>query len=178
MNGERFTGVTIMQMDKGLDTGDMLAQEQVEITPDTTGEVLHDQLMEMGAEMISKVVDNLPISGIKQPETGMTYAKKIEKEESKIDWNQSAMQLERTIRAFNPYPACYFLYNGERIKVYKACVVPEKTAAPAGTVLDDNLTIACKDGALRLLELQRAGKKVMTADNFLKGNTLLKGTLL
>ena len=173
--GDEYSGVTIMQMDEGLDTGDMLLQEKVLITPETTGEILHDQLSELGAKLIVKALAENP-KPRPQPQEGDTYAHKVLKQEMLIDWTQEAEQLERSIRAFNPYPAMYFMYQNERIKVFKAGV--EQAFGMAGEVLDNNGLIACEKGAIRLLEVQKEGKKRMSFADFLKGSDLSKGTHL
>ena len=173
--GDSQSGVTIMQMDAGLDTGDMLLKGIIPINENTTAQVLHDALSKQGADLIIKVLDNMPIPE-KQPETGITYAEKIQKSEALIDWTLSAQQIKNKIMAFNPYPAAYFLLNGERIKIFNAKVEEASTNAPAGQVLDDELLIACGNNtALRLTELQREGKKRMFAADLLKGFELKKG---
>ena len=173
--GDSQSGVTIMQMDAGLDTGDMLLKGIVPIDENTTSQVLHDALSKQGAELIIKVLNNMPAPE-KQPETGITYAEKIQKSEALIDWTLPAQQIKNKIMAFNPYPAAYFLLNGERIKIFNAKVEEASTNAPAGQVLDDELLIACGNNtALRLTELQREGKKRMFAADLLKGFELKKG---
>ena len=173
--GDSQSGVTIMQMDAGLDTGDMLLKGIIPINENTTAQVLHDALSKQGADLIIKVLDNMPIPE-KQPETGITYAEKIQKSEALIDWTLPAQQIKNKIMAFNPYPAAYFLLNGERIKIFNAKVEEASTNAPAGQVLDDELLIACGNNtALRLTELQREGKKRMFAADLLKGFELKKG---
>ena len=173
--GDSQSGVTIMQMDAGLDTGDMLLKGIVPIDENTTAQVLHDALSKQGAELIIKVLNNMPAPE-KQPETGITYAEKIQKSEALIDWTLPAQQIKNKIMAFNPYPAAYFLLNGERIKIFNAKVEETSTNAPAGQVLDDELLIACGNNtALRLTELQREGKKRMFAADLLKGFELKKG---
>lgn len=173
--GDKETGITIMQMDAGLDTGDMLLKGVVPITADTTAEMLHDALSKQGAELIIKALAENP-TPIKQPEEGVTYAEKIQKSEAYIDWFMDANKIKNKIMAFNPYPAAHFIYRGERIKVFNATVETTKSKAPAGEVLDSNLLIACRGGtALRLTELQREGKKKMSAEDFLKGFELKKG---
>ena len=176
--GDSQSGVTIMQMDAGLDTGDMLLKGIVPIDENTTAQVLHDALSKQGAELIIKVLNNMPAPE-KQPETGITYAEKIQKSEALIDWTLPAQQIKNKIMAFNPYPAAYFLLNGERIKIFNAKVEEASTNAPAGQVLDDELLIACGNNtALRLTELQREGKKRMFAADLLKGFELKKGVNL
>lgn len=176
--GDAESGITIMQMDAGLDTGDMLMRGIIPIAPDMTAGELHDALMKQGAELILKTLAERP-SPIPQPAEGMTYAAKIEKEEARIDWSLPANQIKRNICAFNPFPVAYFMLNGERVRVFHADVEPSPYNAPAGTVLDDNLLVACGQGtALRLTVLQRAGKKKMNAQDLLKGWQLPKGTCL
>ena len=173
--GDAETGITIMKMDAGLDTGDMLMRGIVPITPDMTAGELHDRLMEMGSKLILKTLEEMP-SAITQPQEGVTYAEKIKKEEALIDWHLPAAQIERTIRAFNPFPVAYFMHGQERIRVFRAEVEPVQTTAAPGTVLDNRLLIACGNGtALRLTVLQRAGKNKMPADELLKGWTLAPG---
>lgn len=173
--GDTESGVTIMQMDVGLDTGDMLLKGVVPIDSETTGQILHDQLSFQGAELILKVLEDMPTPQ-KQPETGITYAEKIQKSEALIDWNQTAQSIKNKIMAFNPYPAAYFVLNNERIKVFNATVEDVKTTAEAGEFLDDALLVSCgQNTALRLTELQREGKKRMYATDFLKGFEITKG---
>ncbi len=176
--GDAQSGITIMQMDAGLDTGDMLLRGVVPITPETTAGDLHDALMKQGGDLILRALAEMP-SPIPQPEEGITYAEKIKKEEALIDWTLPARQIECNIRAFNPFPVAYFMLKDERIRVWQAEVEQMDTTQSAGTVLDDRLLIACGGGsALRLTVIQRAGKKVLPAEEVLKGWTLPKGTKL
>lgn len=178
-SGDAESGVTIMQMNAGLDTGDMLLSEKVVITPVTTAEMLHDELSALGARLIIRVLEKIP-NPIPQPETGVTYAEKIKKEEALINWNMPADVIERKIRAFNPYPGAYFLCRGERIKVFEAEVLkaPEPDITH-GMVLDDRLVVSCGEGtALVLKVVQREGKKPMPVSDFIKGFDLKKGALL
>lgn len=157
--GDTQSGVTIMQMDAGLDTGDMLLVETCPIQSDTTAQMLHDTLSEMGARLIIQALD-LDLKPIAQPTEGITYAEKIQKSEALINWNLSATQICRNIMAFNPYPTAYTLYKGERIKIFTAVAMDEITDKSAGTILDEDLKIACGNGTvLKVLTLQRAGKK-------------------
>lgn len=173
--GDTQSGVTIMQMDAGLDTGDMLLVETCPIQSDTTAQMLHDTLSEMGARLIIQALD-LDLKPIAQPTEGITYAEKIQKSEALINWNLSATQICRNIMAFNPYPTAYTLYKGERIKIFTAVAMDEITDKSAGTILDEDLKIACGDGTvLKVLTLQRAGKKMMSASDFMKGNSLTVG---
>lgn len=173
--GDTESGVTIMQMDVGLDTGDMLLKGIVPITENTTAKMLHDALSQQGADLILKVLDNMPIPQ-KQPENGITYAEKIQKSEALIDWNLPAQKIKNKIMAFNPYPAAYFVLNGERIKIFNAQIEQTEKTESVGTLLDNKLLIACGENtALRLTELQREGKKKMSAQDFLQGFELTKG---
>ncbi|MBQ6854503.1 MAG: methionyl-tRNA formyltransferase [Alphaproteobacteria bacterium] len=173
--GDTQSGVTIMQMDAGLDTGDMLLVETCPIQSDTTAQMLHDTLSEIGARLIIQALD-LDLKPIVQPTEGITYAEKIQKSEALINWNLSATQICRNIMAFNPYPTAYTLYKGERIKIFTAVEMDEITDKSAGTILDEDLKIACGNGTvLKVLTLQRAGKKMMSASDFMKGNSLTVG---
>lgn len=170
--GDDKSGITIMNIVPALDAGDMLLKGEVAITSETTGETLHDALAEIGADLIVKTLDNideLQAHAQTQDETLVTYAAKIDKNESKIDFNQPADVLERKIRAFNPYPAMYFEYKGERIKILRAEVVDQN--GQVGEILEGekDLVIACKDKALSVKELQRPGKKKMTIKEVLNG---------
>jgi len=178
------TGVTIMQMDEGLDTGAMLMAERVAITPETTAEMLHDKLAEMGATMITGALRELEAGNatpVPQPEDGVTYAKKLERGEGRLDWRKPALELERAVRAFHPWPGTWFELPGAdknaRVKVLAAHVA-DGTGQKPGTVIDDKLTVACGEGALRLDRLQREGKGAMSADEFLRGNALAAGTVI
>ena len=176
--GDSESGITIMQMDSGLDTGDMLMRGIVPITPDMTAGELYDKLTQIGGDLILKTLDNKPMP-IPQSSEGITYAEKIRKEEALIDWTLSANRIERKIRAFNPFPVAYFMHGDERIRVFRAEVEEDQSHLPPGTVLDDRLLIACGNGsALRLTVLQRAGKTKMPAEELLKGWTLPKGKRL
>jgi len=179
--GDTETGITIMQMDAGLDTGAMLLTERVPIRADTTAGTLHDQLAALGARLIVRAIAGLAegtLTPVAQPAEGVTYAKKIEKHEARIDWTAPAATLERRIRAFNPFPGAWFEAKGERIRVHAAHVEAAPLGAAPGTALDDRLAIACGVGALRLITLQRAGKAPMPAEAFLRGYALPQGTRL
>lgn len=168
--GDDKSGVTIMQVAEGLDTGDMFLKGETPITKETTGGMLHDKLSEIGAELILKVLENIDnLSPEPQGETTTSYAAKIEKSESKIDFSLPAKVLERKIRAFNPYPAMYFEYNGERFKVLRAGVA-EGEGKP-GEILDGEkaLKIACGEQVLEVCEIQRQGKRPMTTEELLRG---------
>ena len=168
--GDAKSGVTVMQVAEGLDTGDMLLKGEVEITSSTTGGELHDKLALQGAELISRVLSDIKsFVPQPQPQDGACYAAKIDKAECKLDFNQKADVLCRKIRAFNPYPAMFFEYGGERFKVLEAHKAEKY--APAGTIIEDNssLLIACADGALNITQIQRQGKKLMTIGELLRG---------
>ncbi len=170
--GDTATGITIMQMDPGLDTGPMLLTAELPITPDTTAGTLHDALAALGAQSILKALETLP-APVPQPETGATYAAKISKEEALIDFTTAdAATLARKIRALSPYPGAYFWAGGDRIKVLNARAEETHYAAAAGTFLP-GARVVCRAGTvLRLLTLQRAGKKALSAAEFLKGFAL------
>jgi methionyl-tRNA formyltransferase len=177
--GDAMTGVTIMQMDEGLDTGAMLLMEDLPITAKTTGGSLHDDLSAMGARMIVEALKKLEAGSLlatPQPPEGVTYANKLAKEEGRIDWRKSAVALDRQLRALTPWPGMWFEVKGERIKLQAA--TPAEGAGDPGTVLDEALTVACGEGALRLDTLQRAGKAPLAAGEFLRGFALPAGTSL
>ncbi len=168
--GDAKSGVTVMQVAEGLDTGDMLLKGEVEITSTTTGGELHDKLALVGADLISAVLSDVKsFTPQPQPQDGACYAAKIDKSECKLDFNQKADVLCRKIRAFNPYPAMFFEYGGERFKVLEAHKAEKY--APAGTIIEENnsLLIACADGALNITQIQRQGKKFMSIGELLRG---------
>lgn len=179
--GDAETGVTIMQMDSGLDTGAMRLIERIPIADKTAG-MLTDELAEMGALMMVKVLSDLhAFAPEPQPDEGVTYAAKIDKSEARLDFLTSAAQVERQVRAFNPVPGAFFELDGERYKLLAADVVhPAKTVAGAapGVTLDDALTIACNPGAIRATRVQRAGKPAMDAGELLRGRGIATGTRL
>ncbi len=177
--GDEKSGVTIMAMDEGLDTGPMLLKDEVAIGPETTGESLHDALSAMGAVLIVEALERLAAGTLEptpQPETGATYAAKLDKAEAALDFSQDAVALERQIRAFTPWPGAWFVLEGERIKLLRAEVSPAE--GPTGEVLDDRLTIACGRGALRPLLVQRQGKRPMPVEDLMRGFPVPPGTLI
>ena len=177
--GDDETGVTIMQMDAGLDTGAMLLTGKLPITDATTAGVLHDDLSALGAKLIVTALEGLQagtLDATPQPEAGVTYAAKLDKAEGRLDWTKPAAELARTVRAFTPWPGTWFEAGKERIKVLAAEAVDGDDAAQPGTVLDDRATIQCGEGALRPTRLQRPGKGAMDAGDFLRGFDLSKGT--
>ena len=174
--GDHVTGVTIMQMERGLDTGPMLASARVPVEDKTSGE-LHAELAEIGARLMVETLAQLDqLKPEPQPELGATYAPKIDKAEARIDWSRSAEQVEREVRAFAPFPGAWFELDGERIKLLRARVIGVNGAP--GTVLDEELTIACGDAAIRPVTLHRAGKPAMGAEEFLRGRPVPVGTVL
>lgn len=175
MAGNKETAICIMQMDEGLDTGDVLLTEKFSIAPGTTAGMLHDLLAEKAAPLVLKTLAEKPTPQ-KQSETGVTYAKKITKAECQLNWRRPAQELYQQILGLNPVPGAFFSYNGEIIKLFDAAA-EAKSGAP-GTALDDRLLIACGNGALRLLELQRPGKKRMGAEELLRGFPIPPGSIL
>ncbi len=175
MTGDAATGVCIMQMEAGLDTGPVLRCVETPITADDTGATLHDRLSDIGAKLIVEVLADLPIEARPQPETGVTYAEKIDKAEAKISFARPAAQVDQHIRGLSPFPGAWFEIDGERIKVLQSVQV-DGHGTP-GTVLEET-TIACETGAVRLTRLQRAGKAPMDAEVFLRGFPLESGRLL
>ena len=175
--GDSETGVTIMQMDAGLDTGDMIADARLPITDKTSASELHDALAERGGSLIVDAIAGVAegrLTPMAQPAGGVTYAAKLSKAESLLDWRRPAVELARQVRAFTPWPGAVFQFGKERIKVLDA-EVTEESGQP-GKVLGADLTVACGAGALRLLKLQRPGKGPVAARDFLNGFALPSGT--
>ncbi|MEP2737115.1 MAG: methionyl-tRNA formyltransferase [Erythrobacter sp.] len=176
MAGDAGTGVTIMQMELGLDTGPMLATIRTPIEDKTTGE-LTDELAELGAGLMVEVLRELPNHvPVAQDDDEATYAPKIDKAEGRIDWSRSADELVRHCHGLAPFPGAWFEIEGTRVKLLRAELA--EGSGTAGEVLDDTLTIACGSGAIRPLTLQRAGKPAMDLADFLRGNSVAKGTIL
>ncbi|GHF15920.1 methionyl-tRNA formyltransferase [Kordiimonas sediminis] len=177
MAGDKVTGVCIMQMDEGLDTGDVILREEIEIRPEDTTASLHDKLSEMGGRMIVSALQSIAdgtATHTVQPEEGITYAHKIDKAEAKIDWNDDATTIERQIRGLVPFPGAWTDFDGSRLKILEASV--EQGSGDAGVALDDQLLIACGSDALRLGRVQKAGKGAVDAAQFLTGHTVPAGT--
>jgi methionyl-tRNA formyltransferase len=180
MAGDRETGVTIMQMDEGLDTGAILLAERIPIGPRTTAPELYDTIAERGAALVLAALEGLAaktLAARPQPADGVTYARKIGREEGRLDWRLPAATLDRMVRALNPAPGTWF-EQSERIKVLAAEVAPGSAGAAPGTVLDASLAIACGEGALRPLMLQRAGRAPVETGAFLRGFAMPPGTVL
>jgi methionyl-tRNA formyltransferase len=184
--GDTQTGVCLMKMDEGLDTGGVFVQAATEISLEDTGGTLHDRLALLGASLVaehlSKIVDSHLVA-VPQVTDGLTYASKLTAAEAQIDWSRSADDILRLIRAFNPFPSAYTTLQGKRLKIISALDVHSDSTdtAPAGTVvsaLAERLEVATGDGVLRILDLQLEGKKRMSASDFLRGNVALQGSVL
>ena len=174
-------------MDEGLDTGGMAMIERVAIAPDMTAGDLHDRLAAIGGDLMHRALGALERGSLQvkpQPDEGVTYAEKISKAETRIDWSRPAQDVHDHIRGLSPFPGAWFEIAGEkgpvRVKVLRSTLAQGNAAGSGapGTALDDTLAIACGDGAIRLLELQRAGKQPMKADEFLRGTRLQRGSVL
>ncbi|WP_293425859.1 methionyl-tRNA formyltransferase [Phreatobacter sp.] len=183
MAGDAETGVMVMKMDEGLDTGPVGMVERIAITPDMTAQDLHDRMSVLGADLMVRALaalDRGSLAFSPQAEDGVTYAAKIDKTEARIDWRKPAAEVHNRIRGLSPFPGAWFeadLGKGrERVKVLRASLA-EGSGAP-GTVLNDTLAIACGEGAVRLVEVQRAGSKAMKAADFLNGAKIGPGTIL
>ena len=177
--GDAETGITIMVMDEGLDTGAMRVKEATAITEGDTGQTLHDRLSELGARLIVEALARLDtLTPTPQPKEGVTYAAKLTRDEGRLDWRKPAALLARQVRAFDPWPGAWFEHRGERIKVLAAHEVGTDATAEPGVVIDGMATIACGAGALQMARLQRPGKGPLAAGEFLRGFALPAGTTL
>jgi methionyl-tRNA formyltransferase len=177
--GDRETGITIMQMDEGLDTGPILRQGAIRIAPDDTAQTLHDRLAALGARLIVETLA-APRAPRPQPATGVTYANKIAREEARIRWTERAEQIERKIRAFDPEPGAFTSCRGESLKIWRARVASAAAPVPGSVLHADGagIVVACGEGALRITELQRAGGRRLPAKAYLAGHALQRGTIL
>ena len=183
MAGDSETGVMVMKMDAGLDTGDVAMAERMAITDAMTAADVHDALARLGSDVMARAMGALERGKLqltKQSEQGVTYATKIEKSEARIDWNRPAREVLRHIHGLSPFPGawCEMRIEGEqaRVKILR-CAMANGSGAP-GEVLDDHLTIACREGAIRAVELQRAGRQPMKAEEFLRGTPVKRSTRL
>ena len=181
MAGDVDTGVMVMKMEEGLDTGPIAMAERVPIASDATAGDLHDRLARLGADLMVRALGAIERGSLTltpQPEAGVTYASKIGKDETRINWARPWQEVHDHIRGLSPFPGAWFEIAGEgtRIKVLRT-TKGEGTGVP-GTVLDDQLTVACADGAVRILELQRAGRQAMKAGEYLRGTSVAVGTRL
>ena len=179
MAGDAETGVTVMKMDEGLDTGAMAMAERLSIGADMTAGQLHDALARFGAGLMARALGAIERGTLQltpQPANGVTYAAKIDKAETRIDWNKPWQAAHDHIRGLSPFPGAWCEMSGERVKVLRT-TKGEGSGAP-GTALDDRLTVACADGAVRIVELQKAGGRPMKAEEFLRGAAVPPGTRL
>jgi len=177
MAGDAATGISIMAMEAGLDTGPVLLSEPLAIGPGDTAGTLEPRLAALGARLIVEALDRLDtLVPVPQPAEGVAYATKIDKAEARVDWRRPAVEVDRTIRGLSPFPGAWTELGGERVKL----LLSELTdgSGPPGTVLDDRLTIACGEGAVRLLRLQRAGRGAAEAEAFLRGHPAPEGIRL
>jgi methionyl-tRNA formyltransferase len=176
MAGDAESGVTIMKMDEGLDTGAMAMVEHTPITMDMTAGDLHDLLAPLGADLMTRALaaaERASLTLTPQPADGVTYAEKIAKSETRIDWGKPWRQVHDHIRGLSPFPGAWFELDGVRVKALRS-TRGEGSGEP-GTILDDRLTIACGDGAVRLTQVQRAGKQPMVVEDFLRGTRIGAG---
>jgi methionyl-tRNA formyltransferase len=179
MAGDRKTAIMIMKMDEGLDTGDILLTENINIPDGTNAGVLHNFLSQKSAPLILKVLDDInSIKPQKQSEIGVTYAKKIIKEDCLINWKNPAKEIYQQILGLSPAQGAFFNYNNEIIKIFNAKVEKSDSTSLSGTIIDDRLGVVCGNGILRPLILQRPNKKRMNADEFLRGFNIAIGTVL
>lgn len=183
MAGDVETGVMVMRMEEGLDTGPVAMAEKIAIGPDATTPEIHDRLMHLGADLMARALAALSRGALgftPQPEAGVTYARKIDKAEARIDWARTAVELHNLVRGLTPFPGAFFEADwGQgltRVKVLRAALAPG--SGKPGDVLDDRLTVACGEGALHLIEVQRAGKGVTSAQEFLRGAGISPGAQL
>jgi methionyl-tRNA formyltransferase len=179
--GDRETGISIMRMDEGLDTGPVLLAERLPIAPGMGATALYDELAALGARLIVAALAAAAQGKLNpkpQPADGATYARKLRRDEGALDWRKPAAELERAVRAFEIFPGTYFTRGSERIRVLAAAIANAPAGATPGTVLDDALTIACSDGALRPTRLQRAGRAALATEEFLRGYAIPRGTVL
>lgn len=173
--GDKVSGVTIMRMEEGLDTGPILLQRKLSLDEKNHAQVLAE-IAKLGAEALIEWLWS-PTPGEAQPAEGVTYAHKVAKAEARIDWSKSAEEVARQVRAFAPSPGAWFEANGERMKLLEA-TIGEGSPGQAGEVLDDCLTVACSSGSIRPLQVQRAGREPMTPGDLLRGFAIAKGTVL
>ncbi len=180
--GDTETGITLMQMDAGLDTGAMISEARTAIHDDDTTATLHDRLAQVGAQLIVDALTKLERDGslpaTPQPADGATYAEKIGKHEAALDWRRPAVELARQVRAFDPFPGGAATLDGTLLKIWSAAAVNAPRAAQPGTIVDvspDGVVVACGDGALRITQLQKPGGKRLPVREFLKGATLTAG---
>ena len=177
MAGDKQTGVSIMRMEAGLDTGPILLERALQITPNETTGTLHDTLSRSGANLISKALSHITgLPAVAQPDKGVCYAAKINKAEARIDWSEPAEVIDRKIRGLSPFPGAWSELNGERIKFICSTVsLAEGSSNVAGEIVGDGLEIACGQGKINITQIQRAGRSVQCTEDFLRGLSLEKG---
>jgi methionyl-tRNA formyltransferase len=179
LNGETETGVTIMKMDAGLDTGEIISQGRIAILPEDNSQTLHDKLSQLGAELLVQTIPDF-VGGKTQPQPqpkeGATYAAKIKKEDGQIDWSEPAEKILNRLRAFTPWPGAFTFWNGQLLKIWRVKVAEKSGGVGEILSADKNgIVVACGKNALRILELQREGGKRLTAEQFLAGHNLKVG---
>ncbi|MBS1049290.1 methionyl-tRNA formyltransferase [Gluconobacter japonicus] len=175
--GDSQSGVSIMQMDEGLDTGAVLLEEATPISASDTASTLHDRLAEIGGRLIVRALQEQPVAA-PQPEEGVTYAHMLKREDGRIDWSRSCEDIDRQIRGLTPWPGAFTTLDDVVLKIGAATPVPEQSGSDAGTAIDDALTIACGTGALRIERIQKPGRSMMNASDFVRGQAVPKGTRL
>jgi methionyl-tRNA formyltransferase len=181
MAGDAETGVAVMRMEEGLDTGPVAMVERIAIDPEMTAGDVHDRMMRLGADLMVRALAALSRGALgftPQAEEGVTYARKIGKDEARIDWSLPAGEVHNRIRGLSPFPGAWFEAEGARVKALRSTLVESAGLAAPGTLVDDRLTVACGAGAVRLLEVQRAGRGPMKAAEFLRGAGLAAGLRL
>ena len=184
INGESRTGVTTMYMDKGMDTGDILLQRETEIGEDETAGELHDRLAVLGADLLLETLDGLQRNEVErraQDHSAATYAPQLDRETGRVDWNLDAKSIYNIIRGTNPWPGCYTVYKGERMKLWEAKVLEQKSRGTAGKVLEaghGGMLVQAGSGTLLVTKIQMPSSRVMTVDEYLRGNSLETGYIL
>jgi len=179
INGEKETAVCIMQMDAGVDTGDIILEKHLNLSAKITLQELHDICAQIGSELLIEVLDNIDtLPRIKQSETGASYAPKLTKEEGRVNWQESAYRIECKVRGMNPWPGVYFEYEDRLIKILAANYVNLEHTLTPGTVMNKELHIACGEGVLVIEKLQQAGKKPLAVEEFIRGVPIQPGTKL
>jgi methionyl-tRNA formyltransferase len=181
MAGDAETGVMVMKMEEGLDTGPVAMAERMPIASDATAGDLHDKLARLGADLMVRAlgaIERGTLTLTPQPEAGVTYARKIGKDETRINWKRPWQQVHDHIRGLSPFPGAWFEIAGEGTRIKVLRTTQGEGAGVPGTVLDNQFSVACADGAVRILEMQRAGRQAMKADEFLRGTTVAPGTRL
>jgi len=184
INGESRTGVTTMYMDKGMDTGDILLQRETEIGENETAGELHDRLAALGADLLLETLEGLQRNEVErkaQDHSAATYAPQLVRENGRVDWNLDAKSIYNIIRGTNPWPGCYTVYKGERMKLWEAKVLEQKSRGTAGKVLEaghGGMLVQAGSGTLLVTKIQMPSSRVMTVDEYLRGNSLETGYIL